>query len=158
LKGVRQFVSDHGPTLPRENAGGRHRSRARAGLIRNVWKIRPARPGVFTAHAHFVPPTITLRRTRPMPATLNDWEGARARLVEARERLKVLAPGHARAEHILKTTTPGDAVPDDRGEPEPEAVTKGVDHFRQMVRQEDGIFRRLAKTDMDAATAKRKFT
>jgi hypothetical protein len=82
------------------------------------------------------------------------------RLVDARNRLRQCVGDHPFVQRLLMNTKPGDAVVKDYGfgEPTPPAdVWHAIDHFDRMLRNEDGIFRQLAKSDMDAALAKRKF-
>jgi hypothetical protein len=97
-----------------------------------------------------------------MAATLKKWEEAWRRLLEARKKLLTFEPDHAIVRHILvlDDTKPGDTISLDYGFAEqapPIEVLKALESFNKALRREDGLFRQLRKSDLDAAAAKRKF-
>jgi hypothetical protein len=95
-------------------------------------------------------------------ATLKQWEEAWSRLVKAREKLTAFEPEHAIVRHILvlDNTKPGDTISLESGfgeQPPPSEVLKALQAFDKALRREHSLFQKLQPSDMDAASARRKF-
>jgi hypothetical protein len=96
-----------------------------------------------------------------MATTAKQWEDAWDRVVEARANLKSYEHD-AIVRHILvlDNINPGDTVSFDYGYGEqvpPVEVLKALENFNRALRREDGVFRQLRKSVMDAVAARRKF-
>ncbi len=97
-----------------------------------------------------------------MATTFKQWEEGWSRLIAARKKLQSFEADHAIVRHILvlDNIKPGDMLSLDSGFgelPPPIEVLKALENFNKALRREDGLFRQLRKSDIDAATAKRKF-
>jgi|ERR1700723_3424322 hypothetical protein len=96
-----------------------------------------------------------------MATTAKQWEDMWNRVVEARAKLKSFEHvSIVRHILLLDNIKPGDTVSFDYGYGEqvpPVEVLKALENFNRALRREDGVFRRLRKSDMAAIAIRRKF-
>ncbi len=97
-----------------------------------------------------------------MAKTAKHWEEVWSQLVEARKKLQSFEHSFAIVRHILilDNIKPGDTISLDYGfgEQVPTSeVLKALENFNKALRREDGVFRQLRKSDIDAVAARRKF-
>jgi hypothetical protein len=97
-----------------------------------------------------------------MATTVKQWEEVWNRLVKAREKLESFERSYPIVRHILvlDNIKPGDTISLDYsfGEQAPSAeVLKALENFDKALRREEGVFRQLRKSVLDAVAARRKF-